>query len=248
MGYFKKFLNEKLRFNWQLGLFLILLLGIPRFITVLQASKTGDYHFTSIIFVMMWVLPFVLLNKAGRREIGIKGPSSLLGVLLGIVLGGLFCILVWWLGDFLYQHSDSNWLVYISQSYLIPDGVDLGEQRLTFFIIFGAVSMIFSPIGEELMYRGVIHRCFVPRLGENKASIVDSSAFALTHVAHFGILLVNGNWEFRLVPALLWVGLTFLAARIFFFAKQKSGSILGAILSHASFNLTMTYFIFYHIF
>lgn len=247
MGFFRSFLGDRLKFNWNLGLAFILILGIPRFITVLQASKTGDYRFTSIIFMIMWVLPFLLLNKNGRSEIGIKTPTSVLGLLLGIVLGALFCLLVWWIGDLLYQNSSSNWLVYISQSYSIPEGVDLNEQRLTFFIIFGVISMIFSPIGEELMYRGFIHRCFVQKLGENNASIVDSTAFALTHLAHFGILFVNGNWEFRPIPALIWVGLTFLAARIFFLIKQKSGSILGAILAHAAFNLAMTYFIFYHI-
>jgi membrane protease YdiL (CAAX protease family) len=39
----------------------------------------------------------------------------------------------------------------------------------------------------------------------------------------------------------------FLASRIFFFANKKSGSILGAIISHAAFNLAMMYFIFYQI-
>ena len=247
MGYFKRFLKGKLDFNWQLGIFLILLLGIPRFITVLQANKTGNYQFTSILFVIMWFLPYIFLNKAGRRAIGIRKPKSGLGILIGILVGGGFCAIVWLLGDMLYGTTVNNWLVYISNSYSLPQDIDWEAQQFTFFMIFGITSMIFSPIGEELMYRGGIHRCFSDSLGEHGASYVDSAAFAITHLAHFGILFVDNSWEFRVIPALLWVILMFLASRIFFFAKQRSGSILGAILSHACFNLTMTYFIFYHI-
>lgn len=247
MEYFSRPFKEKLKFNWRLGLVLILLLGIPRFITVLHASKTGDYRFTSIIFVVMWLLPFVLLNKLGRQAIGIRKPKNRAGILIGILFGGGFCVLVWLIGDLLYGANINNWLVYISKSYSIPESINWETERFTFFLIFGITSMIFSPIGEELMYRGLIHRCFSDTLGDNGASYVDSSAFALTHLAHFGILFVEGSWEFRFLPALLWVILMFFVSRIFFFLKQKTASILGAILSHATFNLTMTYFIFYHI-
>jgi membrane protease YdiL (CAAX protease family) len=196
----------------------------------------------------MWLLPFILLNKFGQREIGLTKPTNPKHLFSGILAGIIFCTLVWFIGDFLYGGSTSNWLVYISKSYSIPNEVNLDQQRLLFFIIFGVTSMIFSPIGEELMYRGMIHRCFSNGLGETKASYVDSSAFALTHLAHFGILFTDGNWVFEPLAALIWVILMFLASRVFFWAKQRSGSILGAILGHAFFNLTMTYFIFYHIF
>jgi hypothetical protein len=107
--------------------------------------------------------------------------------------------------------------------------------------------MTFSPIGEELFYRGIVHGSFAKELGERKASIIDSLAFALTHLAHFGIIYLSGNWHFLFLPAIMWVIFMFMASRIFFICKQKTGSIYGAIISHAAFNLTMMYFIFYHI-
>ncbi len=195
----------------------------------------------------MWLLPFLFLNKAGRQAIGMRKLKSWAGLFLGILSGIGYCILVWLIGELLYGSSINNWFVYISSSYSIPENIDWDTQRFTFFAIFGITSMVFSPIGEELMYRGFIHRCFSDLLGDNAASYVDSAAFAITHLAHFGILFVDGSWEFRVVPALVWVFLMFVASRIFFFAKQKSRSILGAILSHACFNLLMTYIIFYHV-
>ncbi len=107
--------------------------------------------------------------------------------------------------------------------------------------------MTFSPIGEELFYRGIVHGSFVPQLGEQKASIADSLAFALTHLAHFGIVYTAGSWNFLFLPAMLWVFFMFLSSRIFFICKEKTGSISGAILSHAAYNLTMMYFIFYQV-
>ena len=107
--------------------------------------------------------------------------------------------------------------------------------------------MTFSPIGEELFYRGVVHACFATNNGEQKASIYDSLAFGLTHLAHFGIVYIAGAWSFLFIPALLWVIGMFFASRLFFVCKQKTQSILGAMICHAGFNITMIYFIFYHI-
>jgi membrane protease YdiL (CAAX protease family) len=107
--------------------------------------------------------------------------------------------------------------------------------------------MIFSPIGEELFYRGLVHGSFQVDIGDNRASYVDSLAFAVTHLAHFGIVYVNNQWDFLIIPSILWIFFMFITSRVFYFCKNMTGSILGAIISHAAFNLTMIYLIFYHI-
>lgn len=150
--------------------------------------------------------------------------------------------------DLNLQHSISNWFVYISNSYgAIPIEELKGNNKHLYFVIFALIGMTFSPIGEELLYRGLIHQSFVSRYGNNKASIIDSLAFTIVHLAHFGIIYVNGTWEFLFIPAFLWLLLMFLTSRMFFYCKSKSESIYGAILSHAGFNLAMTFFIFYYI-
>ena len=105
--------------------------------------------------------------------------------------------------------------------------------------------MLFSPIGEEFLYRGVIHQAFVPKFGEVKASTIDSLAFAFTHLAHFGIVYLATGWEFLFAPAVIWVAMMYFASRLFFWCKRKSGSIWGAVAAHAGFNLGMTYCIIY---
>ncbi|MGI4736228.1 MAG: CPBP family intramembrane glutamic endopeptidase, partial [Janthinobacterium lividum] len=118
---------------------------------------------------------------------------------------------------------------------------------LSYFLVFSATSMVSSPIGEELFYQGVVHECFAPSMGDKKAALVDSAAFALVHLAHFGLVYLPGGWRLLLGPALLWVASLFGTCLLFSVARTQSGSVLGAIVAHAFFNLTMNYFIFYHI-
>lgn len=246
MDFFR--IKRTLKFNWQLGVILILLFGIVRFFIVLKANQTGNYKYTSLIFLTMWITPFILLTKKGRRLIGIKKPTKYSWLLYSFLLGILACTVIYVIGILLYQNTISNWFVYISNSYgSIPIHELKGTNKHRYFIIFSLTAMTFSPIGEELLYRGVIHQSFVSKFGDYKASIIDSIAFATVHLAHFGIIYFNEAWHVLLIPAFLWMFLMFLTSRIFFYCKTKTTSIYGAILSHAGFNLAMTYFIFYYI-
>ena len=196
----------------------------------------------------MWLTPFLLLKKEGRNIIGMKRPKNIKWLFHSFVLGVFACIIIFFIGNYLYLDTIENWFVYVSKSYSnIPADELKGDNKLIYFAIFAVIGMTFSPIGEELMYRGLIHQSFVPKFGKNKASILDSFAFAVVHLAHFGLVYSSGSWKLLLVPAILWMALMFLTSRLFFYCKSKTESIYGAIVSHAGFNFAMTYFIFYHI-
>lgn len=64
-------------------------------------------------------------------------------------------------------------------------------------------------------------------------------------IAHFGLVFVNGTWDFYPLPALIWVTGMFAASLLFFQMKKRTHSIWGAVLCHAGFNLGMTWSIFY---
>lgn len=244
---FRGFLGKNIAFSARLGWLLILLFGIPRFFLVLGANSGGTYSYISLIFLCMWATPFLLLTKKGRTLIGLHKPGRPLWWMFAPLLGIGMSLLVFFLGDWFYGNGISNWFVYISRSYegMVP--ADSASHQFLIFAILATLGMTFSPIGEELLYRGLIHQCFVTRLGEPGASRVDSAAFAVTHLAHFGILYTAAGWEFRAIPALLWMGLMYLSCRLFFLCKVRGGSLYMAILCHAGFNLAMTYVIWFHI-
>ncbi len=245
--YFKAFVANHLRLNRQTGSLLIAIFSLVRFALALHANVTKSYQIVAFVFVAMGLLPFLLLTSSGRRQIGLVWPTRWTGVLLGGVLGILSCTALFYLATFFFGLSEGNSLVYISQTYSKLPHVLSAQDRLTYFLIFSATSMVFSPIGEEIFYRGLVHECFAPSMGNRKASLVDSTAFSLVHLAHFGLIYIGGSWRLLPGPALLWVISLFGTCLLFSVARARSGSIIGAMVAHAMFNLTMNYFIFYHI-
>lgn len=184
--------------------------------------------------------PFFFLSKHGRKQIGLVKPQKPTWLLYSFLIGILLALALFFIGYLMYATRLENWYVYIGNSYTIPEGV-AGKEKFIFFLIFASAGMTFSPIGEELFFRGIIHESFSKSFGDQKASLIDSSAFALTHLSHFGIVYVSGVWKFLFIPSIMWMTGMFVASLLFFHSRKKSGSILGAIVCHAGFNLGMIF-------
>ncbi|HET6555918.1 MAG TPA: type II CAAX endopeptidase family protein [Prolixibacteraceae bacterium] len=232
------------RFNWKFGLALILIVCIPRFILVLNANASGNYSSIGLIMTISAIAPFIFLSKYGRKKIGITKPRKYKWLIIAFVCGLIGSIFLYFLGQVLYGSTYENWYEYIGKSYNIPTKISPDDKKIM-FVLMAFTGMIFSPIGEELFFRGIVHSSFAKSIDEKKASIVDSSAFALTHVSHFGLVFINNKWDFYVVPTFIWVASMFFVSVLFFAFRTYSGSILGAIICHSAFNLGMIYCIFY---
>lgn len=244
----RKYLSGSVAFGYKFGFAFILIFGLIRFLIVMNANITGDFKYVSVIFLVMCLLPFLLLNKNGRKEIGITRPASYRWLALSFLTGILSCTLTYWIGVSLFQQTSSNWFYAIGNTYPIDFNSIADGDKLIYFVIYSMIAITFSPVGEELMYRGMIHESLTDRFGDRTAAFIDSGAFGITHLAHFGFMYTLGEWELLLVPAILWVLLIFATGLIFNFCKRQTGSIAGAIICHAGFNLAMTWFIFYQLF
>lgn len=240
----RPFWNRLFNYNWKFGLFLILIVCIPRFILVLNANATGNYSNIGLVMVISAIAPFLFLSKYGRTKIGITKPKKYKWLIIAFVAGLIVSLLLYFLGQYLYGNTYENWYNYIGKSYKIPTGINQHNKAILFGIMT-LTGMTFSPIGEELFFRGIVHSSFAKSIGETKASIVDSSAFALTHISHFGLVFINNQWHFLTTPTLIWVSGMFLVSVLFFIFKKQTGSILGAMICHSAFNLGMIYCIFY---
>lgn len=238
---------RRLGFTPATGILLLVVFGVVRVVLVLQANVTGSYSVVSTVFIAMAVLPWIVLTKSGRRRIGLVRPSRWRWVLPAALVGAATAALVHLIGSLFWGAEVSNPFVYIAQSYSqVPTDLD-ATDRLIFFAIFAVIGMTFSPIGEELLYRGLAHESFAARLGDRAAALIDAGAFALVHLAHFGIVYVSGVWQFLPFPALFWLTAMFGASLVFYTARRFTGSLVGAIVAHAGFNLVMNAIIFYAI-
>ena len=244
----RKVWENLITFDWRYGITLILLFGIARFIIVLNGIATGSNAYVSIIFLVMIITPIVFLNREGRKQSGFRRPTQYLWILYSFSLGLLAAFLFHLLGIGLFQKSLSNWFVYIGSTYPLDFAAISPDEKQVYFFIYAIIGMTFSPLGEEFLDRGVIHRSLAIDIGDKNAALIDSAAFGLTHLAHFGLIYTAGQWRLLTVPALLWVMLIFLTGLLFNLCRNRSGSIWGAVIAHAGFNLGMTYLIFYHLF
>lgn len=149
------------------------------------------------------------------------------------------------LGLFLFDLSDDNWFISIKESYLRTFDTT-GMPVLQLFITFTIPALIFSPIGEEIFFRGFLQEALTTKFSYRHAMIIDSLFFALIHLFHHGIVKDNtGQLHFYALSGTIWVALMFTTAMVFAFLKKKSGSVYPAIVSHAVFNLVMNLCIFY---
>jgi len=240
----RPFWRKMFQFDWKFGLFLLLLICIPRFFLVLQANSSGNYSSIGLIMLISALAPYLFLSRNGRRRIGLTKPSSYTWLGAAFFTGLIFSILLYFLGESLYGNSYQNWYNYIGRSYKIPAEITPKDKSILFTIV-AITGMTFSPIGEELFFRGIVHSSFAASIGERKASFIDALAFAAVHISHFGLVFINAEWQFMIMPTILWVVSMFLVSLLFIYFRKRTDSILGAILCHAAFNLGMIYCIFY---
>lgn len=245
--FFRRPFRDWAGFNVRTALILLGLFSAVRFGLVMQANVTKSYGLVSVFFVVMALTPLIVLTRAGRTRIGMVRPARPVWIVSALVAGALCCALMVASAAALFGAGSDNAFVYIAGTYAgLPSAMD-DRTRLILFLVFAFIGMTFSPIGEELFYRGLVHDCFVGRLGQAGATLVDSAAFALVHLAHFGLVWRVTGWVFLPGPALWWFLGLFATGLAFSLARRATGSVSGAIVAHAGFNLAMTGWIFYRV-
>jgi membrane protease YdiL (CAAX protease family) len=223
---------------------LLVAFGVVRVALVLQSNVTATYQAVGAIFVVMALLPWVLLTRDGRRRIGLVRPRWR-WLPVALLAGAASSVLIFAIATVVWGLTTSNPFVYVSLSYsAVPDPLP-ADDRIIFFAIFAAIGMLFSPLGEEVLYRGIAHTGLATRLGGRGASLVDAGAFAVVHLAHFGIVYLAGAWAFLPGPAAYWLLAMFGVSLLFTAFRILSRSLGGAIVAHAGFNLAMTACIFF---
>ena len=118
----------------------------------------------------------------------------------------------------------------------------------TFFIVVTVPALIFSPIGEELFFRGFLQDALQTRFGLQVSMVIESGIFGLVHLFHHGLVRSPDGIHFYPLSGMLWVMLMFLTAYGFAVLRKRSGSIYPAIAAHAVFNLVMNLCIFFFLF
>lgn len=194
-------------------------------------------------FVLMSLCPWLLLTAAQRRDIGLRLPRQPRFYALAILSGAAAALVCFSLGTALFGAGDENWFVSVAGSYRRVMDTS-GWSMLQLHLVFTVPALIFSPIGEEIFFRGYLQYVLEQRFGAGVATVTECAAFALVHLCHHGLLLGTAGLELLPLSAAIWMVLMFGAAFLFAWLRKTSNSLLPAIVSHAVFNLVMNFTIF----
>jgi len=195
-----------------------------------------------VICIAMAVLPWLVLSREGRRQIGLQRPRSALWVVSGVVFGALAATFCYLFGVALFGAGQDHWFVSVARNYQLQPthGWSLLRLHLTFTI----AACLFSPIGEEIFYRGFLQKVLEDRHGARRATLMEASLFALVHLCHHGILVTGSGYQLLPVSGALWVAQMFALSLLFAWLRRRGDSILPAIVAHAAFNAAMNGWIF----
>lgn len=212
-----------------------------RFVGILGPAATR--WMLPLGFALMTAAPWILLNREGRQQIGLRPPSSFLQyppAVLGGVAAALACFA---LGIMLFGDGDDNWFMSVASNYRnTMDTSRFSTAKL--YLVFTLPALFFSPIGEEIFFRGILQRSLEERLSVNASTSIECAAFGIVHLCHHGLALNAAGVTIRPFSGALWVVLMFLVALVFAVIRKRSGSLFPAIASHAAFNATMNTVIF----
>jgi membrane protease YdiL (CAAX protease family) len=228
-----------------LGIGSLALLLSALFLAVRALAMLGPNGLRGLFLVMcagMIALPWLLLSPHGRYQIGLKFPTNGAWFAAALALGLAAASACFLLGYQLYGATADNWFVSVARSYARhPGGAD---SLLQLHLSFTVAACLFSPIGEELFFRGFLQKVLEQRASPKVSTHLQSALFALVHLCHHGILVTAAGLALLPASGTLWVLLMFALSWLFSWLRRASDSLLPAVLAHAAFNATMNSFIF----
>jgi len=222
---------------WLFSLLLLAILTAMRFYAVFGPPRARILFLLD--FLAMWALPFIVLSAQGRRDIGLRKQGNSPSVLaLSALAGACAGFAVYAAGMALYGASPDNWCVSIRDSFQIAHL----RASMPLAAAFAAVvlpAMIFSPIGEEILFRGILQQSFVRRWNVPVATVVNGLAFGLVHLHVHGLWHDAAGFHLRLVSGALMVLLMAGVSAVFTLCRLRSGSLYAAMIAHSACNLAM---------
>jgi membrane protease YdiL (CAAX protease family) len=202
------------------------------------------------VCIAMAALPWIVLSPDGRSQIGICWPERPFwrrtGLVLAACAGAAAAAASFWLGAALYGATPGHWFVSIARTYHEQAGLQAGQDwsLLRLHLTFTLAACLFSPIGEELFFRGYLQRYLERSTSRERAARLQALLFAAVHLCHHGILVGAAGVTVMPLSAVLWMLQMYIVALVLAALRSASGSLLPAIFAHAGFNAAMNAFVF----
>jgi hypothetical protein len=192
--------------------------------------------------VLMAAMPWLLLARPQRQAMGLQAAQPTTAYTWALLWGPAAATLCFALGWALYGRGADHWFVSVANSFRAQPTPGFGLLQL--HLMFTLPAIIFSPIGEELYFRGLMQRALETRFTARSSTHIEAAWFATVHLLHHGVALAAGVWTLRPVSGALWCALMFGLSWSLALLRRRGGSVWPAVLAHSAFNAPMNGFIF----
>ena len=184
-----------------------------------EPYPNAEFYIILMMYISMLATTAIIFKpKNIQKTHGLIGfrPTKFIPVLLAVVIA---CII--WGCDYFYQTKglEIN-LNSVATSWYV-------RQPSLIIVFFSTV--IFAPIIEEMLFRGIMLQTLNTYLSKFWSAIILSVAFALVHINIFEIPIDVSQIPTLMFASLIYVGLTY-----------KFNSIIPAIIAHI-FNNALTF-------
>jgi len=146
------------------------------------------------------------------------------------------------LGRGLFGTEREHWFVSVPNGYRLHPTA--GWSLLQLHLVFTLAACLFSPIGEEIFFRGFLPKVLQAHVGPRPAVHLCAALFALVHLCHHGVTVGAAGVSVLPLSAALWVAQMYLLSLAFAWLRELSGSVWPAVAAHAAFNAAMNVAIF----
>jgi uncharacterized protein len=219
---------------WVLSLLVLAILAGVRFYSVFGPPRMRFLFLVQAL--VMWLLPAIFLSAAGPQAIGLVRPCRGAGALalcaaIGVVAG----LVLFSVSTSLHGSPSDNWIASVRA------GMQLDRMRAVMgpaaiLAMLAVPALIVTPVGEEILFRGLIHQAFTMRWNWIAGIAVNSLAFGLVHLHVHGLTHDAAGFHLRVVSGGMFVLGGALLSAVFTLCRMRTGSLFAAMAAHAGCN------------
>jgi membrane protease YdiL (CAAX protease family) len=225
------------------ALLAMLILGVLRAYAMLGPPAAQPLYL--FYCVATCALPFLLLTAAGQREIGlVLKETSKVSMAWCALAGAGYAVLLFCAGQFLFGNSPENWDLSV-RGYLRIEDLRGLMPPAAIVAIYVIPAITLTPLGEEMLFRGLVQQAFARRWNVLTGVLVNSFGYGLAYSYVHAIWRNSEGLHLRLlsgcIAALLMAG----AGVVFTVCRLRTGRMAAAMVAHAAFNVAMVAMVVY---
>ncbi len=196
------------------------------------AAFKGLIWINAIGFCAYLFIPLITIKRTEWKEIGVSRAQKWIPAGIGIIICGVILFISYFVSTIFVGNTTSNFYTVISLNHIQTFHIRADSHWKT-FLLSSLTLCIFSPLTEELYFRGFLLKSFEQRFGFKCANIVQALCFGLIHIAYCWIVAIDINIVWNVVPSIALIGL------VYGLVRNNTKSIWPAIMTHAATNFLL---------